>query len=115
MASPKLSERPLTAEEFFALPDPAGGGKMELVAGEVVTYMPVSGKHGTRASYIARKLGNYADEHSLGEVPVEAGFLLQRSPDTVLAPDVSFFVRSPLHPGGVPEEGFVPYPPNLGG
>lgn len=86
---------------------------MELVAGKVVTHMPVSGKHGTRAGFIARALGNFADERRLGETAVEAGFLLRRSPDTVLAPDVSFFAYSDERPGGVPEEGFVPYPPTL--
>ncbi len=113
MASPRLSERLLTAEEFFALPEPLHGGKMELLAGKVVTYMPVSGKHGTRAGFIARTLGNFADAHRLGETAVEAGFLVKRSPDTVLAPDVSFFPFSVERPGGVPEEGFVPYPPVL--
>lgn len=45
-----VAEKLLTAEEFFRLPDPFHGGKMELVAGKVVCQMPVSGGHGKRAS-----------------------------------------------------------------
>jgi Uma2 family endonuclease len=113
MASPNVSERLLTAEAFFELSDPIEGGKMELVCGKVVTYMPVSGKHGTRALRIGRSLGSFVDAHRLGEVAVEAGFLVRRSPDTVRAPDVSIFSRHSIPDGGVPEEGFVPFPPTL--
>ncbi len=86
---------------------------MELVAGEVVTWMPVSGKHGTRAVKICSRLDRFAEQHALGEVSVEVGFLLARNPDSVRAPDVSFVSRSAMPPGGLPEEGFVPYPPTL--
>ncbi len=113
MASPELSERLLTAEEFFKLPDPEEGGKMELVCGRVVTYMPVSGKHGTRALWIGRRLGDFADRHRLGEVGVEIGVLVRRSPDTVRAPDVAFFSGDAMPAEGLPEEGFVPFAPTL--
>ena len=113
MASPRVTERLLTAEEFFKLSDPIEGGKMELVCGKVVTYMPVSGKHGIRALRIGRSLGDFVDAHYLGEVAVEAGFLVRRTPDTVRAPDVSFFSRESIPDGGIPEEGFVPFRPTL--
>lgn len=113
MASPQLSERLLTAEEFFALPDPERGGKMELIDGRVVTHMPVTGKHGVRAIDIGAELRAFARAHKLGEVGGEIGFIVRRNPDTVLAPDIAFVAASPEHPDGTPEEGFVPWPPTL--
>lgn len=86
---------------------------MELVAGEVVTWMPVSGKHGTRAVRICSRLERFSTDNAQGEVSVEVGFLLARRPDSVRAPDVSFVRKSAMPAGGLPEEGFVPYPPTL--
>ena len=95
------------------LPDPIQGGKMELVRGEVVQHMPVNGKHGKRQGRIFRRLEEFTERFEPGEAPVEAGFLVARNPDTVLAPDVSFFPASRTGPGGLPEEGFIPYVPLL--
>jgi hypothetical protein len=41
MTAHSTTER-LTADEFYWLPDPHEGGKMELVRGEVVTYMSLA-------------------------------------------------------------------------
>ena len=86
---------------------------MELVDGEVVAHMPVSGRHGTRAAIIITALSIFVAKHRLGDVGPEIGFLARRNPDTVLAPDVAFFGASNEHPEGLPEEGFVPWPPTL--
>jgi Uma2 family endonuclease len=110
MASPKLSARPITAEEFYQLDDPVEGGKMELVDGEVTVYMPVSRKHGVRAIRVARRLDEFAEREGLGEVGTEIGFILSRSPDTVLAPDVSFTASEQLTDD---TEGFVNGAPTL--
>ncbi|MGH2633087.1 MAG: Uma2 family endonuclease [Tepidiformaceae bacterium] len=49
------AERLITVEEFYALPDPPQGGKMELVDGRVVTMSPVGRKHAySQAGLIAR-------------------------------------------------------------
>ena len=96
MAAPQLSDRLLTAEEFFELSDPPEGGKMELVCGKVVRHMPVSRKH-------ARVV----------VVLTEAGHLLGRSPDVVLAPDVSFVANERIPVGGLPDDGFVSVVPTL--
>lgn len=113
MATPQVSERLLTAEEFYELPDPEQGGKMELVCGRVVTDMPVSGKHAMRAGVLIEYLAPFARQHKLGVVGPEPGILIRRKPDTVRAPDVAFFASASMPAGGIPEEGFVPFPPTL--
>jgi Uma2 family endonuclease len=86
----KVSEELLTADEFFVLPSPREGGKMELVRGKVVTMPPVGEGHGRLAVRVSVLLERFADENALGPVLVEAGFLIARDPDLVRAPDVSF-------------------------
>lgn len=103
----------LTAEEFFQLSDPADGGKMELVRGRVVNFMPVSGKHGIRALLIGQALRQFVVSHKLGECMVETGYILARNPDVVRAPDVSFLAADRVPAGGVPEEGFIDGVPSL--
>lgn len=103
----------LTAEEFFHLPEPPHGGKLELVLGRVVEHMPVSGKHGVRASRINRAIGYFVEQHSLGECMVETGYILRRNPDLVRAPDVSFLAAEQTPEGGIPEEGFLQAVPTL--
>lgn len=103
----------LTAEEFFHLPDPPHGGKMELVLGRVVEHMPVSGKHGVRALAIGQALRTFVRQHDLGECMVETGYILRRNPDLVRAPDVSFLASEHILEGGIPEEGFLEARPTL--
>ena len=57
-------------------------------------------------------LCNHVERLGLGTVLVEAGYLLQRGPDTVRGPDVSFISLARLHPHQVPEE-FIPGAPDL--
>jgi Uma2 family endonuclease len=65
---------------------------------------------------LAIKLGARLDEHvtrlGLGTVLVEAGYVLQRGPDTVRGPDVSFVSTARLPPDRIPEE-FISGPPDL--
>jgi Uma2 family endonuclease len=112
MAAP-VAERLMTAEEFFRLPDPRHGGKMELVAGRVVCQMPVSGGHGERAATITLELLTFVRHWGIGKIYVELGYLFARDPDDVLAPDVSFVSNAMLPPGGMPDEGYAPCVPTL--
>jgi Uma2 family endonuclease len=102
----------LTAEEFMLLPEPLEGGKMELVRGEVVTMAPVGGEHGSVASELVGKLRLFCREHDLGQAAVEVGYRLQREPDLVRAPDVSFLEAARLEEGRFPRS-FVDGPPTL--
>ena len=107
LAPPRL----LTAEEFYKLPDPKHGGKMELVRGEVVVHMPVGGPHGNLAAEVSGELRSFNRLHRLGSVGLEVGFRVARNPDTVLAPDVHF-VRAARLPDGrhMPPSFFDGYP-----
>jgi Uma2 family endonuclease len=108
-----VAEKLLTAEEFFRLPDPAHGGKMELVAGRAVCHMPVSGGHGERASVVDFELRTFLRRFPLGKLYIEVGYLFARDPDEVLAPGVSFVSNAMLPAGGMPDEGFAPCVPTL--
>ncbi len=88
--SPVSSEDLLTADEFWQLPEPPQGGRMELVAGKVVTEMPVGERHAALAAEIAAYLLAFVKPNRLGRVYVELGHRLFSDPDTVRAPDVSF-------------------------
>jgi Uma2 family endonuclease len=100
----------LTAEEFYHLPEPSHGGKMELIRGEVVTHMPVGGPHGEFAGILIMELGPFCRRHKLGVVGPEVGFILATGPDTVRAPDVHFVRRDRLVDGHMPSAFFVGAP-----
>ena len=101
----------LTADDLLQMPD--GGGRNELVRGEIVPMSPASVEHGKRAMRLGRYLGNYVEEHNLGEVyAAETGFTIAENPDTVRAPDVSFVARSRIPEEGEPS-GFWKIVPDL--
>lgn len=110
MAQAPVSPALLTAEQFFALPEPEHGGKMELVRGAIVVHMPVSGGHGITAGILDRRVGGFVDVRAIGVLGPEIGFLLSRDPDVVRAPDVAYVSRE-RPPHGLPADGFVPFPP----
>jgi Uma2 family endonuclease len=101
--------RLVTAEELFNYPDPK---RYELVRGVPRVSEPPGGVHGR----LAVKLGGRLDEHvtrlGLGTVLVEAGYVLERGPDTVRGPDVSFVSTARLPPDRIPEQ-FISGPPDL--
>jgi Uma2 family endonuclease len=113
MSTAPVSEPLLTAEEFFDLQEPANAGKVELRDGKVVVSMPVSGKHGKRQGIIWRALDAFAERQKEGEVTVETGFILQRNPDIVRAPDIAVARLDTLPNGELPEDSFVDGPPLL--
>jgi Uma2 family endonuclease len=79
-----------TAEEFFHLPDPIHGGKMELVCGKVVVVAPFGRPQSKLTGRIVRSLSAFVEPLRIGELHIELGYILARNPDVVLAPDVSF-------------------------
>lgn len=80
--------RLLTAEDLATVPD--DGMMHELVEGVLVAMPPPSIWHGRRASRLTSLLTVHVTRHQLGDVVVEAGFVLRRRPDTVRGPDVAF-------------------------
>jgi Uma2 family endonuclease len=97
----------LTAEEFRLLPEPADGGKQELVRGEVITMPSPGFRHGVVQLNSGSILRAYSKTTQRGRVTVESGILTQRGPDTVRGPDVAFWSieRLPfdLEPEAYPE------------
>jgi Uma2 family endonuclease len=83
---------------------PADGWHYELVEGTVLRMPPPGTDHGSLEARLARRLGNYVEEHGLGETYVgESGWDLTQPgevADTVLGADVAFVAaaRLPLPP-----------------
>ena len=101
----------VTAEELVQMPD--SGQRYELMDGELIAVSPAFTDHSWTVQEIARLIGNFVVEHSLGEVfGADAGFRLSQSPDTVLSPDVSFVSNRRLPPSQ-DWHGYLPIAPDL--
>jgi Uma2 family endonuclease len=83
----------LTLEQFMALPE--DGNKYELNRGELVTMPPAARIHVMVIWRISKILSRFVDEHRLGRVYTEAGYMLSREPEsTYRQPDISFLSRA---------------------
>ena len=101
--------KPITAEEFETF-DP--DWRYDLIAGELIAMPPMpGGKHGRIAGVFTVKSGNFILDNRLGEVfAAETRFLIQRSPDTAIAPDWAF-VQTARLPDPLPDS-FMPLVPD---
>ena len=102
---PKL----MTAEELLLLPDE--GMQRELIRGVLTEDMPPGYKHGVMVVIISRLFDSYSEENKYGEVcGGDVGFLLERNPDTLRAPDVAW-----IAPGRLEEQvdGYPELAPDL--
>ena len=79
---------PLTAEDLYVLPGDAR--RYELVRGQLRVAEPPGLRHGVISALIAARLLAHVQPRRLGTVAVESGYVLQRGPDTVRGPDVTF-------------------------
>ena len=105
------STRPITADDLLQLPD--DGRRYELVEGELISMAPAGGRHGHVAMQIGWRLAEHVGKNGLGLVfAAETGFLLERSPDTVRAPDAAFIATERL-PAGEITASFVDIVPDL--
>ncbi len=77
----------MTADDLLAMKD--DGQRHELVQGELHTMTRPGMNHGRLSSVLSFHLMRYAMGHG-GSVVVDAGFVLERDPDTVRAPDVAY-------------------------
>ena len=100
----------LTAEQFMRLPRTAY--KQELVDGRVIEMPPVGSGHGERQGKNFRRLDEWNDQHKLGKVYVEVGFIFERDPDLVRGPDVSF-IRAEKIPPDHDEDDFMEAVPDF--
>ena len=102
----------VTADELLALPT-GMGKRYELVAGELRVMSPSGWRHGQVVSDLSSLLGAFIRQQSLGRAfGAETGFLLERNPDTVRAPDFAFIAKHHLPPAD-PQEAFWPGAPDL--
>lgn len=100
----------ITAEELAAMPE--DGYRYELVRGEIVRVSPTGFEHLIIVGFLMRVLGSFVAEHDLGVVGGEGGFILDRDPDIVRAPDV-VFVRKDRLPPKDQRQSFVEMAPDL--
>ncbi len=90
----------VTSEELLNVPD--DGYRYELVRGELRKIAPAGARHSNIGVRVAVSLSNHVTANSLGTVfGADGGFLLERDPDTVRAPDVGFVRRERLAETGL--------------
>ena len=102
----------VTAEQFWDCYANKKLPRYDLVEGELVETAPPGGIHGGIVASLTTALGTYLRQNNLRRVVVETGYRIQRAPDTVRGPDVSFISTERLPTGGLPR-GFVDGPPDL--
>lgn len=101
----------VTADELLRMPD--DGKRYELIEGELIEMAPAGGRHGNIGIRIAGLLFQHVDKDDLGELfGADCGFLLQRNPDTVRAPDAAFIAMERIPPDGIPS-GYIDTIPDL--
>jgi Uma2 family endonuclease len=101
----------MTADELSTMLD--DGFRYDLVKGELRKMSPAGSEHGAIIVRLTVALGQYVEEHNLGEVfGAETGFKLASNPDTVLGPDLAFVGNEKIPPTGIPVS-FWPGAPDL--
>ena len=97
----------MTVEEFENLPD--GPYRHELIKGELLT-MPLPQRFHARVSAnLTMLLLQHVRANHLGDVYAENGYHIERDPDTVLGPDVSFVAGNRVES----DDGYYAGPPDL--
>lgn len=87
-------------------------GRCELIRGELHMMSPAGGTHGWVAQNFSYLITRYVKARKLGKVfTAETGFVLERNPDTVRAPDVSFIGTKRAGIADTPK--YIPGPPDL--
>jgi Uma2 family endonuclease len=103
------SERLVTAGELL---DRGTDTRCELIRGVVYDRPYELAAHGLVAANLALVLGRFVADHDLGRTLIaDAGFILERNPDTVVACDIAFVSNRQLT--DIPHCSFFPAPPAL--
>ncbi|MDE0630843.1 MAG: Uma2 family endonuclease [Caldilineaceae bacterium] len=91
----RAKERPLTADDLLRLD--GEGFRGELIRGALRATMPTGVRHGHIVVNLAILLGGFIKPRRLGWILAsEVGFLLERDPDTVRAPDIAYISANRL-------------------
>lgn len=113
-AQPPTAElpSPLTADDLLRLPTGAGQ-RYQLLRGELKTMSPSGSKHGRLVARLGAVIEVHVRSSRLGVAfGAETGFILERNPDTVRAPDAAYVAAARVPPQGLPD-GFFPGAPDL--
>lgn len=98
-----------TAQDLEQLPS---GERYELIRGELCVMPNNSAEHGNKTMRLSAPVALFVEENDLGECfAAETRFVLEQNPDTVLAPDFAFILRSRLT--GIPSKGYLSLAPDL--
>ena len=101
----------LTAEDLLNFPP--DNLRHELVRGELTTMPPTNDEHGARTGRITLRIGDFVDRNDLGVFfGAETGFVIDRQPDTVRAPDFAFVCKERMAKQGLTGK-FYPAAPDL--
>ncbi len=86
--------------------------RCELIEGKVRLMSPAGSEHGSIVGRLTVRIGLCVEQGQLGHFfGAETGFIIQRDPDTVRAPDVAFVVADRVT-DRLPTQ-FFPGPPDL--
>jgi len=99
----------MTADQLFDRSPELG--RCELIQGELTMMSPAGGNHGDVAMQIAFALKPFVDEHGGKLFAAETGFILDRNPDTVRAPDVAYIAAPRL--AAAHTDKFIPIAPDF--
>lgn len=103
--------RLMTAEELLLMPK--DGYRYELIRGALKKMAPVGHIGGYYELLISSNLFEFVEANNLGRAySSNTGFLLERDPDYVLAPDASFVRRERME-AVVQEHGYFPGAPDF--
>jgi len=105
-----VSTKLVTAEDLLAMGSDA---PFELLKGELIEVSPSSMESSSITSHLSSIIDRHVFQFKSGLVTsAEGGYVLQRDPDTVVAPDIGFILRSRI-PAGFNRQKFMPVPPDL--
>ncbi len=101
----------ITAEMLEVMPT---GNRLELVKGELQELMLTGYEHGVCTHRLSSRLGVFVEDNDLGEVcAAETGFIIDRNPDTVRAPDIAFVSKAQREVLGITLKGYMPIAPDI--
>jgi len=105
-------ERLYTAEDLLEI-SARGENRYELIRGKLITMAPAGSEHGHLALGLGARIRIFVENHELGVAfAAETGFILERNPDLVRAPDVGFVRKERLPEGSLPST-YFPGAPDL--
>jgi len=106
-----VDDRGYVVEDLYTLPD--DGHRYELQAGHLLAEPRPGVLHGLVVTALAVAFGEWARAHRTGVVLTgDAGFVLERNPDTLRGPDMAFVSRARFDAVGPVGTAF-PGPPDL--